>query len=142
MRATGNRRRVSIQGSGMSVLQAGPHETNVIMCQFWELVRDTEVLHQGDKDAIDRLHDIWRQGMPTPESIILAHEYKGFDERQNDLFRLAAHDRETGRAALVGGMADREPERREVSAHAPEDGPCCGSPTGPSDVGTAHNGAR
>jgi uncharacterized protein YoaH (UPF0181 family) len=81
-RATGNRRRVLFTGSGMSVLQAGPHETNVIMCQFWELVRDTEVLHQGDQDAIDRLHDIWRQGMPTPESIILAHEYRGFDERK------------------------------------------------------------
>lgn len=66
----------------MSGLRAGPFETNVIMCEFWELERDTFVLHQGDKDAISRLHDIWRQGMPTPQSIIHAHEYEGFDERK------------------------------------------------------------
>jgi hypothetical protein len=66
----------------VSVLRAGIFETNVIMCQFWELEQSTWFLHQGDKDAIDRLHDIWRRGVATPESIILAHEYKGFDERQ------------------------------------------------------------
>ena len=66
----------------MSVLQAGPFETNVIMCQFWELVYSTRDLHQGDKEAIARLHDVWRQGAPTPDSIIHGHEYKGFDERQ------------------------------------------------------------
>jgi predicted restriction endonuclease len=66
----------------MGLLRAGAFETNVIMCEFWQLVESTTALHQGDKDAIDRLHDIWRQGSVTPRSIIHAHDSLGFDERQ------------------------------------------------------------
>ena len=64
-----------------NVLTAGPFETNIIICAFWELVASTVSLHANDPAAISRLHDVWREGMPSPESIIHAHEYKGFDER-------------------------------------------------------------
>ena len=83
----------------MSGLRAGAFETNVIMCEFWELVRDTVALHQNDKDAKDRLHDIWRQGVATPRSIIHAHEYAGFDER------LAQKHAHVARIVLPGLLA-------------------------------------
>lgn len=67
-----------------TLLQAGPYETNVIMCEFHELVAALEPLHLNEPAHVARLHDIWRMGMSTPESIVDGNGYKasGFDERK------------------------------------------------------------
>lgn len=51
-----------------------------IICTFHELAAALEPLHQGDKADISRLHDIWRLGAPTPDSII--RNPKDYDERK------------------------------------------------------------
>lgn len=66
-----------------TLLQAGPYETNPILCQFHELVAALEPLHLNEPAHVARLHDLWRMGVVTPESHIDGEGYrqKGFDER-------------------------------------------------------------
>ncbi|KXK48194.1 MAG: hypothetical protein UZ13_03879 [Chloroflexi bacterium OLB13] len=66
-----------------TLLQAGPYETNPILCQFHELVAALAPLHLHDPAHVARLHDLWRMGVVTPESHIDGEGYrqKGFDER-------------------------------------------------------------
>jgi hypothetical protein len=51
-----------------------------IITTFHELAAALEPLHQGDKADIARLHDIWKAGAPTPDSII--RNPKNYDERK------------------------------------------------------------
>lgn len=66
----------------MSVLTAGPYETNIIVCEFWELRDSTMSLHVNDPAAVKRLHDVWLEGAPSPDSVVKGYEYRGFDERK------------------------------------------------------------
>jgi hypothetical protein len=51
-----------------------------IMCTFFQLSAALEALHQGDKSDVARLHDIWKMGAPTPDSII--RNPREYDERK------------------------------------------------------------
>lgn len=56
--------------------------TTVMMCSFMQLVDATQSLHLGDRAHINRLHDVWKLGALTPDSVVKGHEYLGMDERQ------------------------------------------------------------
>ena len=51
----------------------------MIVCTFKQLNDALTPLHQGDKAAIDRLHDIWKMGAPLPDSLV--RDPRHFDER-------------------------------------------------------------
>jgi len=51
-----------------------------IFVTFRDLCAAMESLHQGDKAHLDRLHDLWRLGAPSPESIV--RDPAHFDERE------------------------------------------------------------
>lgn len=53
----------------------------VITCEFWELCAALVPLHAGDADKIASLHDVWKQGVPTPHSKV--NDPAHFDERVN-----------------------------------------------------------
>lgn len=57
--------------------------TTIMMCTFADLATATESLHLGDRAHLDRLHDVWKLGAVTPDSVVHSHEYLGLDERQN-----------------------------------------------------------
>lgn len=50
----------------MSQTQAKP-----IICTFHELSRALRSVHLGVKADVDRLHDVWKMGAPTPGSRVL-----------------------------------------------------------------------
>ncbi len=50
-----------------------------ISVTFVELATAFADLHRGSKPMLDRLHDVWKLGAPTPTSII--RDPRGYDER-------------------------------------------------------------
>ena len=58
-----------------SVLRPHP-----LVVTFVELRDALAPLHLGRKPWVDSLHDVWKQGAPSPDSRILAP--KGYDERR------------------------------------------------------------
>lgn len=46
---------------------------------FYELVQATRALHQDDPAYVARLHDVWKRGAPTPDSIL--RDPRRYDER-------------------------------------------------------------
>lgn len=51
-----------------------------LICTFKQLSDALFDLHLGHQADIDRLHDLWKLGAPTPDSII--RNPKGYDERK------------------------------------------------------------
>ncbi len=51
-----------------------------LVVTFVELRDALAPLHLGRKPWVDSLHDVWKQGAPSPDSRILVPE--GYDERQ------------------------------------------------------------
>ena len=58
-------------------------EGQPLQVTFVELREALAPLHLHDKAFVDRLHDVWKQGAPTPDSII--RDPKGYDERKRQL---------------------------------------------------------
>lgn len=58
-----------------------------VVCTFWELQFALSPLHQFEKQWLDPLHDLWRNGPPSPESQLKFP--KLFDERKSDEFNFA-----------------------------------------------------
>lgn len=54
---------------------------DVLICTFRELAYSLKVIHQWRKADVDRLHDVWKRGAPTPDSIV--RNPKGYDPRKN-----------------------------------------------------------
>lgn len=46
-----------------------------IIATWLQLYQATYPLHLGDKSDVDRLHDLWKLGAPTPDSRILQPTY-------------------------------------------------------------------
>ena len=57
----------------------------IITCEFWQLVIALEALHQKEPAKIASLHDVWKQGVPTPNSVVLNPLH--FDERYDQRAR-------------------------------------------------------
>ncbi len=55
-------------------------ELPALVVSFVELRAAFEPLHQGKRKWIDGLHDVWKQGSPSPDSRIFAPD--GYDERK------------------------------------------------------------
>lgn len=55
-------------------------EGKPLMVTFVELRQALSSLHLNQPAHVDRLHDVWKQGAPTPDSII--RNPKGYDERK------------------------------------------------------------
>jgi hypothetical protein len=51
-----------------------------IVCTWLQLAEALAPLHGWDKRYLDRLHDVWKLGAPTPDSHILVPA--GYDERK------------------------------------------------------------
>lgn len=51
-----------------------------IVATYIDLYQATAALHMNIKKYTDMLHDVWKRGAPTPDSII--RNPKGYDERQ------------------------------------------------------------
>lgn len=51
-----------------------------LILSFLDLVTALAPLHRWEKRHVDTLHDLWKRGAPTPDSIILHPEH--YDERQ------------------------------------------------------------
>ena len=59
----------------------GPVETvEPLLVTFVELLEALAPLHLHEKAYVDRLHDVWKQGAPTPDSII--RDPRAYDERK------------------------------------------------------------
>ena len=58
-----------------SVVTAEP-----LLVPFRELLEALAPLHLYEKAYVDRLHDVWKLGAPTPDSII--RDPRAYDERQ------------------------------------------------------------
>lgn len=63
----------------MAELQQILAEIPLIVCRFDELSAAMFPLHGGDVDKIASLHDVWKLGAPSPESIVI--DPRKFDER-------------------------------------------------------------
>ena len=50
-----------------------------LMVTFYDLATAMRTLHMWDTRYIDTLHDVWKCGAPTPDSII--RNARGYDER-------------------------------------------------------------
>lgn len=53
---------------------------DVLICTFRELAFSLKAIHQWHKADVDRLHDVWKRGAPTPDSIV--RNPKGYDPRK------------------------------------------------------------
>ena len=51
-----------------------------IFVSFYELAAVFADLHLQNQAMLDRLHDVWKQGAPSPESVI--RNPRGYDERK------------------------------------------------------------
>ena len=51
-----------------------------IALSFYQLLYAMQAVHNWHKPDMDRLHDIWKQGAPTPESRLL--DVKHYDPRK------------------------------------------------------------
>lgn len=51
-----------------------------IICTFYELAVSLQSLHLWNKADLDRLHDVWKIGAPTPDSRLL--DIKHYDPRK------------------------------------------------------------
>ena len=51
-----------------------------IAISFFQLAYAMRSVHQWHKPDVDRLHDIWKQGAPTPDSRLL--DIKNYDPRK------------------------------------------------------------
>jgi len=58
-----------------------------VVASYFELYNALAPLHMHEKQWVDRLHDLWRNGPPSPESQLKAP--KLFDERKSDVFNAA-----------------------------------------------------
>lgn len=56
-------------------------KADVLVLTWRELVYSLKAIHQWRKADVDRLHDIWKQGAPTPDSIV--RNPVGYDPRIN-----------------------------------------------------------
>lgn len=54
-----------------------------IITPFWRLAQAFAPLHHWQKKHLDTLHDVWKQGAPSPESRI--RNPKGYDPRHPQL---------------------------------------------------------
>lgn len=55
------------------------NDVQPLICTFRQLARTMLPLHQMERRYLDTLHDVWRRGAPTPNSII--RRPKNYDER-------------------------------------------------------------
>lgn len=61
--------------------QANPkNPPKPLVVKFSQLLIAMESLHQWNKADMDRLHDVWKMGAPSPNSII--RNPKGYDPRK------------------------------------------------------------
>lgn len=51
-----------------------------VFVTFQQLMQALEPFHRGRKDDIARLHDVWKKGAPSPDSIV--RNPVGYDERK------------------------------------------------------------
>lgn len=64
-------------------------------------------LHMGDQAELDKLHDIWRMGVPSPNSMVTSeHVRRGYDERRDDNIRRLLMPRQ-----LIAWMVDASAKR-------------------------------
>lgn len=56
-------------------------ESKPVFVTFIELVQALETLHRYEKAYVDRLHDVWKLGAPTPHDSIIRNP-KDYDERK------------------------------------------------------------
>lgn len=54
-----------------------------LLVTFADLRDALQSLHLNQKVWVDALHDVWKQGAPTPDSII--RDPRGYDERRRQL---------------------------------------------------------
>jgi len=52
-----------------------------LVCSFRALADALAPYHRWERHWVDSLHDIWKQGAPTPDSIIRTP--RGYDERKD-----------------------------------------------------------
>jgi hypothetical protein len=55
-------------------------QTQALFCTWLQLYKALEPLHQGNQADINRLHDVWLDGVPSPQYKV-AVPGKVFDER-------------------------------------------------------------
>lgn len=60
------------------------NRTLPVICTFWQLQNALAPLHQFDSAWLNRLHDCWKQGAPSPISQV--KQPKLYDERKSDEF--------------------------------------------------------
>lgn len=58
-----------------TMLQSG----RPIIATFVDLAAATAALHMNERRHLDTLHDVWKKGAPTPDSIV--RDPKDYDER-------------------------------------------------------------
>lgn len=56
-----------------------PKQEKPIICTWLQLCHSLKALHHYEKAYVDRLHDIWKLGAPTPTSRVI--NLKGYDPR-------------------------------------------------------------
>lgn len=61
-------------------LQSRLNAGQPLIVSFLDLVTALAPLHHNERPHVDTLHDLWKRGAPTPDSIIL--NPKGYDPRK------------------------------------------------------------
>ena len=56
------------------------NQNKPVALTFFQLSVATKALHQWHKPDVDRLHDVWMKGAPTPDSRLL--DIKNYDPRK------------------------------------------------------------
>lgn len=64
-----------------------------IVVEFWKLTFVLRSIHKYRKADVDRLHDIWKLGAPSPDSRVLTP--KGYDPRVNQLLTMGNREQRT-----------------------------------------------
>lgn len=60
-----------------------------VVVSFRALAAATAVFHHWERRWLDALHDVWKRGAPTPDSII--RHPQGYDERQDQPGNTVTH---------------------------------------------------